>query len=125
MSKFSNEVKLTDEAWAEAIKTRDPMCRFNRPGCLKKSTDACHVFPRANMGTRFNLLNGIGGCRACHSWQETHPEEARPIMQHIVGMGIWMDLKVKATSIVKFYPQDLTKIRKDIKMYTKHLITQQ
>ena len=121
MSKFSNEIKLTDEAWSIAIKTRDPICRF--PGCNRPTSDACHVFKRGNMSVRFDLRNGIGGCRECHSFQETHPGEAEYLFRRILGDSLYKELDARSRQTVKLYPNDLTIIRKSIKLYTKNLKT--
>jgi hypothetical protein len=122
MSKFKNEVKLTDEAWAIAIKTRDPICRF--PNCNNPTTDACHIFKRGNMTVRFDLRNGLGGCRECHSHQETHPSESEYIFRRIIGEELYTELEALSLQMTKLFPHDLTKIRKDIRMYTKNLIEQ-
>lgn len=122
MSDFKKQMHLTDDVWAKIIKLRDPMCRFNLPDCTGRSTDACHVFPRDNMATRWNLFNGIGGCRSCHSWQEQHPEEAMPIMRQILGFSTYMSLKAKAASTVKMFPGDIKDTRKTLKKYLKTLL---
>lgn len=51
-----------------------PMCQANLPGCTQQATDVHHKKGRGEY-----LLDDmfyISVCRSCHSWIETHPEEA-------------------------------------------------
>lgn len=53
-----------DREWAEQVLARDPVCRMCR---RRKATVADHIIPIRDGGARFDLKNGQGLCRPCHS----------------------------------------------------------
>jgi len=50
--------------WSRAIRKRDPFCKI----CGRPSEDAHHILKKSQAkGLKFDLRNGMGVCRRCHS----------------------------------------------------------
>jgi len=53
-------------------------CQANLSGCTGKSTDVHHK--KGRVGDDYlNMSTWLATCRTCHSWIETHPEEAKTL----------------------------------------------
>ncbi len=82
--------KEKDRKWSKEVKKRDgSRCRFALPGCTGKGTDACHIFSRRFRELRWNLDNGLTGCRSCHTWLEQNSHKAEKLSRQIVGELVW------------------------------------
>ena len=70
MKRTIRSVKAScDRLWSQAIRS-DGVCeRCGRGGRL----EAHHVYGRTNHRLRWNLLNGVALCHACHRWAEHFP----------------------------------------------------
>lgn len=100
--------KDCDQLWSKVILERDPKClRCNLP-----STDAHHIFKRRKRILRWNLQNGVGVCRRCHSYFEAHPKDNELITQK-VGLKVYERLKILESQIER-YP-NMNKIYEDLK----------
>lgn len=82
-----------DYEWSKKVKERDRYrCRFGLRGCTGKATDACHIFSRRFKALRYNINNGLAGCRNCHTWTEQNTESFESLARLLVGEEIWMEL---------------------------------
>lgn len=79
----SEKKQILDSLWSKAILKRDPVCRI----CgQSRSTDAAHVVVRnKSLWVRWWLLNGLGLCRPCHTWQHDNPKEGEQVFNDIIG----------------------------------------
>jgi len=93
-----------DDVWSRIVKLSNPFCWF--PGCHRQSTDACHVFNRRHHGTRWDLRNGLGGCREHHNWEETHKTEAKPLIVAKIGEEAYNEIEHLARMVCKHSESD-------------------
>ena len=108
-------IKNNDNIVSQIIKIRDPICRLKLTGCTHYTDDPMHVFGRRNMSTRWNLDTIFGGCRNCHSYIDTHPEQKELIFKRIIGEEEYNNAQKYSNSIIKFLPSDLKQINKKLK----------
>ena len=102
---MKNLEKQCDDLWAKIVKILYPVCAY--PGCFRRSVDAMHIIPRAQgKAVRWDVRNGRGGCR------EHHSKETKEMLRLIVGDGEYERLLKKSRKTVKYYRQDLLKIKK-------------
>lgn len=83
--------KEKDKQWAREVKERDHnTCRIGMSEyCTGRATDACHIFTRRFKALRWDINNGIAGCRSCHTWSEQNSRVFEKLVQHIVGAKVW------------------------------------
>lgn len=66
-------VKLLDRLWSLVVRKRD---RFRCQVCGEtdyRKIQAMHIISRSEWAVRWNLDNGISGCRACHKYFTHRP----------------------------------------------------
>ena len=83
--------KAKDKLWSKAIRKRDRnSCRIGMQGlCTGRATDACHIFSRRFKVLRWDLNNGIAGCRACHTWAEKNSDVFEKLAQQVISAEVW------------------------------------
>lgn len=92
---------MNDAEWSRKVRERDNFrCVFGLRGCLGAASDACHIFSRGFQKLRFDIDNGLSGCRTCHSWCEVHKDKFLLLARSIIGENKWMSLVKK---IEKYY----------------------
>lgn len=88
-----NLERQKDKDWSIAVKNRDRYrCRFGYAGCTGEAIDACHIFSRGHKKLRWNINNGLAGCRNCHiktGWNTNLFEEHA---RKLVGEEVWKEL---------------------------------
>lgn len=82
-----------DHWWSKCIRLRDMFCRT--PFCNERSVDARHIMNRRHRATRWDLKNGLGGCRRHHS------EETKEKLIEIIGEKEYNRLNTKAMTSTK------------------------
>lgn len=110
-----------DYYWSQIIKIANPFCWFT--GCNKPSTEACHIHSRRHDGTRWDVKNGMGGCRQHHRWETDHPKEAKPLVMAHVGKEEYERLRQISLKSVHYCLPDYVemehKLKKTLDYYLK------
>ena len=90
-------VKKLDEAWSTSIRGRDRKCV--RCGSVNH-LQAAHIFSRRRRTTRWELLNGIALCYACHIyWAHREPIDFNDFIKARLGEVDFDMLKQMANRI--------------------------
>ena len=92
--------KKLDTEWSAYVRNRDKTCRK----CGGNgSISAHHAFGRRHMGTRWDVLNGVGLCYPCHiHWAHRDPSGFSVWFERHIGEADFNDLARKHTEIVKY-----------------------
>jgi len=114
MGKNSQLIGLNDRLTAEIVKSRDPLCKLNLTGCSRYTTDTMHVFGRRNFATRWDTRAIFGGCRECHTFIDTHPEQKKMKFTLLMGKSLYDELEQKSNKVCKLSTSDLKEITKSL-----------
>lgn len=115
--------KSCDSLWSKCIRTRDPIC----VKCGKPTTEAHHIFGRANKSTRWDLRNGIGLCSYCHVFSKQGFEQApyrtdnMDIIDKKLGVKHLNELEELTNQLQKITLEDLLDIEARLKEQLKLL----
>ena len=80
MKKISNKMARLQRDYSKLRKTwlaGHPMCQAKIHKCTLKSTDVHHKKGRGKY--LLDESTWLSVCRNCHTWIETHPEEAKEL----------------------------------------------
>jgi hypothetical protein len=79
--------------------------------CVKcgkeQNLQACHIFSRKNLSTRWDLENVICMCAGCHFWSHTNPVLFGEFVKEYLGELRYEALKARATAIKKWRDEEL------------------
>jgi hypothetical protein len=113
------KVKQTcDYLWSQIIKISNPICWFK--DCSEPSIDACHVMSRVHFATRWNVSNGMGGCRSHHRWETDNPKEAKPLVRDFIGEEKYEELRQLSLTAVHYCLQDYLEIKERLDKSLKY-----
>uniref|UniRef100_A0A6H2A6J6 Uncharacterized protein n=1 Tax=viral metagenome TaxID=1070528 RepID=A0A6H2A6J6_9ZZZZ len=115
MGANNNMIGANDYIVSKIIKFRDPVCVLHLTGCTHYTNDPMHVFGRGNMATRWDLNCIYGGCRSCHSYIDTHPDEKEIYFSRIMEKESYNKAKKLSNTNVKYLPSDLNEINLKLK----------
>lgn len=121
MNQKSSFIDKNDKLVSEIVKARDPVCRLKLTGCEHYTVDPMHVFSRGNMATRWKLYAIYGGCRNCHNYVDTHPDDKEIHFKLIMGEDVYNEAKKFSNSIAKYSLSDLKAINHSLKEKKKIL----
>jgi 5-methylcytosine-specific restriction endonuclease McrA len=97
-----------DKLWSVLVVRRDGgICQQ----CGEPGEDPHHYILRANIGTRFELGNGVTLCTKCHNWTHDHPEDFHRWFSKRIGYIAWHDLQDKR----RLLKVDLEEIHRGLK----------
>jgi len=114
MNQTSAIIVRNDALVSEFVKKRDPFCVARLPICQGQTVDPMHVYARKEMGTRWTPKAVFGGCRACHSYLDTHTLEKEESFRRLLGADYGY-YKQKAQQNCKYLPAELKEINKNLK----------
>lgn len=109
-----------DYLWSQIIKIANPFCWFDN--CGRPSVEACHVHSRRFDATRWNVNNGMGGCKEHHRWETDNPKDAKPLVIEFIGAEMYEELRKKTLENPHFCSQDYKEIEKRLKKTLKYYL---
>jgi hypothetical protein len=108
-----------DKLFRDAIRARaETRGRCELCGDMDLSTiQTSHIFPRANIATRWDFKNAYGVCNMCHRTVESMGRVDKEKF-YIAQMGFkeFRELRLKSASVAKFYASDLMEIAENIRI---------
>jgi hypothetical protein len=112
----TNLQKKADNLWSMVIRKRDPICRFCK---VKATTSSCHIITRETKNTRFDPLNGLGGCNDCHRLLDSAKETKRIMSIDVIGREAYEKLQKRGLVIVKYDAPFIADRIEELKMFFK------
>jgi 5-methylcytosine-specific restriction endonuclease McrA len=59
-----------------------------------------HIFSRARMSTRHDMLNAVALCYGCHRYLDTNPQLKRHFFRERLGHAVYDDLEARSRRLV-------------------------
>ena len=90
MKKYKKLKARCDKLWSELVFNRDKgVCQK----CGEMGLHPHHFILRANIGTRFELDNGVLLCAECHRWAHDYPFLFDVWFYNYIGRHLYCQLK--------------------------------
>jgi 5-methylcytosine-specific restriction endonuclease McrA len=107
-SERTKAIKRLDTLASRKVRELHPICEK----CGKTaSTQACHIFTRNNMSTRWDLQNLWAGCFYCHLfWSHREPIKYAIWIEEKLGKKAFKELRERSRKLVIFSAKDEEKI---------------
>ena len=94
MTKKSLKTKA-DQLFREIVR-KDKICEWcGHPG-IKSDFECAHIFSRRYLSTRWDLLNALCLCHACHRRAHSQPVEFTEFVKEYLGPIPYQELREKA-----------------------------
>ena len=112
---IANKKKLEkelDKLWSLKVKARDKYClKCGSRGVL----EAHHIYGRRNLGTRWDVRNGISLCHPCHFyWAHRDIGKCYSFWVNLVGEKTAEEVMCLANSVFKPTYQNLLSIKEQL-----------
>lgn len=100
-------VRKLDKIVSEIVRARGS-CAKCRKGAETVTLQCAHIFSRRNMSVRFDLLNCLPLCYACHFyWAHKEPIEFTEFVKEYLGKYYYEQLRIRAKTILKWTMEDM------------------
>jgi len=83
--------------------------------CNLETLQCAHIYSRANLAVRWNLLNALCLCAGCHFYAHQHPLEFADFVKQHLGDYKYLQLKSDAGAIKKWTIADMQELLKTLK----------